>query len=594
MTEPAAATDCSSGRLRIALLAAAAIAAVALRVVWPTSDAYPRLSWSSALLTDEGFYIHNARNVVLFGRFSTDQFNNALIMPLLHVVQLGVFWAFGVGTIQARSITIVLGLLMLPPFYDAVHRALGERPAVVATLFLALGHVSLLYSRLALMDTPAAFLLVCSLWAWQLAYRGDRSAQGERSSAGTNLQTQARGALLGCGVLLAAVYMTRGLAAFVLPIPFILLKRRGAWTADAVALAAGLVGTMAIYFACWYLPHHIELARVNHYYLTRQLLPAGLPGLFHPIYLGLAGYQRGARPFLMRHAPAEMAGCLLALFALRKERDRQARWLLDFCALWLAAGVLLMCTISYAPSRYYVIFWPPLCVLAAYGVECLLRSETGSLPGGLWPTAAAVSVYVLQAAWMHAGPCRVLLAAVATVPLVIVRAATGRDRLFRGQRIAALVVGLWLVTNAIWLTDWARSVTYRQCGADAWLERHLPAGSVIIGAVAPGLCMNNHFRAVNVIEELCNDRDPVGDAVPRPVYVVILDERWRERWWDRKYPEIVSPSHRVHVFRRLLRKNFAIGLYWAGADGAGSARNLRPRNVDREPAWRISDGRQGW
>src|SRR4051794_7168818 len=60
--------------------------AFALRLAALDSDAYPRLSWSSALLTDEGFYIHNARNVVLFGTAQTDQFNNMLIMPTLHAV----------------------------------------------------------------------------------------------------------------------------------------------------------------------------------------------------------------------------------------------------------------------------------------------------------------------------------------------------------------------------------------------------------------------------------------------------------------------------------------------------------------------------
>src|SRR5438876_186795 len=55
--------------------------AIVLRLVALDSDPYARLSWSSALLTDEGFYIHNARNLVLFGTARTDEFNNMLIMP---------------------------------------------------------------------------------------------------------------------------------------------------------------------------------------------------------------------------------------------------------------------------------------------------------------------------------------------------------------------------------------------------------------------------------------------------------------------------------------------------------------------------------
>ena len=79
-----------------------AILCVILRVVALSSDAYPRLSWSSGLLTDEAYYLHNARNVVMFGDAQQDEWNNALIMPTLHVVQVGVFRTFGVGIVQAR------------------------------------------------------------------------------------------------------------------------------------------------------------------------------------------------------------------------------------------------------------------------------------------------------------------------------------------------------------------------------------------------------------------------------------------------------------------------------------------------------------
>ena len=97
---------------------------VLLRCAALDSDAYPRLSWSSALLTDEGFYLHNARNRVLFGHAQTDQFNNALIMPALDAVQTGVFHLFGVGAVQARAVSVTLGLLTLfGPLAFAAHGA---------------------------------------------------------------------------------------------------------------------------------------------------------------------------------------------------------------------------------------------------------------------------------------------------------------------------------------------------------------------------------------------------------------------------------------------------------------------------------------
>src|SRR5947209_744501 len=84
--------------------------AVTLRLMALRSDPYPSLDWSAGLLTDEGFYIHNARNVALFGHARTDEFNNMLLSPLLHYMQIGVFRLFGPGSGPARSISIVCGL----------------------------------------------------------------------------------------------------------------------------------------------------------------------------------------------------------------------------------------------------------------------------------------------------------------------------------------------------------------------------------------------------------------------------------------------------------------------------------------------------
>ncbi|HLV81030.1 MAG TPA: hypothetical protein VKT32_12150, partial [Chthonomonadaceae bacterium] len=99
---PAAAPEKKALRWIAALLAIALM--LALRLVALGSDPYARLSWSAAQLTDEGFYIHNARNLILFGHARTDGFNNALIMPTLHYVQVAVFSLFGVGAVQARMI----------------------------------------------------------------------------------------------------------------------------------------------------------------------------------------------------------------------------------------------------------------------------------------------------------------------------------------------------------------------------------------------------------------------------------------------------------------------------------------------------------
>src|SRR6266851_5768887 len=99
------------------------ILAIALRLIYLRSDPYLSLDWSAGQLTDEGFYIHNARNVALFGHARSDEFNNMLLSPWLHYLQVGAFSVFGVGSIQARLISVIASLLTLLIFWAAMKRA---------------------------------------------------------------------------------------------------------------------------------------------------------------------------------------------------------------------------------------------------------------------------------------------------------------------------------------------------------------------------------------------------------------------------------------------------------------------------------------
>src|SRR5688572_22464896 len=91
----------------------AILLAILLRVLFLSSDPYPHLDWSSGLLTDESFYAHNARNLALFGQARTDEFNNMLLSPVVHVLQSAVFSVFGPGYVQARLIPVIATLLAL-------------------------------------------------------------------------------------------------------------------------------------------------------------------------------------------------------------------------------------------------------------------------------------------------------------------------------------------------------------------------------------------------------------------------------------------------------------------------------------------------
>ena len=99
---------------------------------------------------------------------------------------------------------------------------------------------------------------------------------------------------------------------------------------------------------------------------SHQIQPHSWHSLGMNVRRGLIGGERGVVPFLLATLPVP---CLLAIWALTRRRTPADRYL----TLWLAGGLLFCLLSSYAPSRYYVLFLPPLAGLAARGLVELKR-----------------------------------------------------------------------------------------------------------------------------------------------------------------------------------------------------------------------------
>ena len=558
---------------------------VGLRCVALDSDAYPRLSWSSALLTDEGFYLHNARNRILFGHAQTDQFNNALIMPVLDAVQTGVFHLFGVGAVSARAISVVLGLLTLPVFCDALRRAFGLRTAGFGLLLLGLDHVSLLYSRLALMDTPAAFVLVCAFWLWV------RSGEGQEAGSGRK-----RIWLALCGLVLGVCYSVRGLGALVYPVPILLLggdlwrawrgRERGENSAGAgegraallglLSLVGGLIVALGVYGAVWYLPHRAELTRVNHYYLFDQLMPHSLNAVRQNVTRTLFGYERGCSSYLLHHAPVQFVLALMGLasWSIRGggvDMQNAPRRNAVYLGWWLLIAWTVFGIVRYAPPRYYVIFYPALTGIAALVlsdaaavVRTVLNHRTArTLLGGF------LTYHLCEAGLQHASGTAeaVLYGVTALVGIGLFCVQPGRLLGLHADFLRpTMVLAVWAAVNALWLGDWLTHLRYTQRDADRWLAANLPANSVLIGDAAPGLCLNSRFVAVSVIPGLCNDRRPLETFAASARYVVILDGQRNTDWWRSRYPDVIRSERLKRTFPRLI--NFEVTVYEVPTEAA--------------------------
>ena len=526
---------------------------VALRVVCLCSDPYPSLSWSSALLTDEGFYLHHARNAILFSQNLQDQFDNSLIMPLLDLAQRGVFSWFGVGFVQTRLISVFCSLFSILFLYGSLKNFAGRECAVAAAALYGLDHVTLLYSRMGLMDTPALLPILAGFYSFSCAchsFRNERHGEG-------NL------ALFLCGLCLIAGYATRGLSVLVFPAPLIALtffpfaekKQR---KKSFVLLLGGLLLGFALYFMFWMVPHRIELANVNRFYLTHQLLPGSPSQLLKNIGNAFFGVERGMFPFLLRHTPVLTIGTLLSLFTFFRERsEKPISPERIFLVSWVLVGWFLCSVISYSPSRYYVLFLPGMAALCTltFGEKVESKEVTPFSPFGI-KVLKAFCVYHLSLICLSAVPFSFGVAGVLAILISLLP--LNRLSAFLSSFVASnakrrkMFYTLWAIVNTGWLLHWSFTLSYTQRDSAQWLTTHLPANSVLYGDVASGLAPNLPFRVVPVIPGLSNEALPIiSPGSPR--FLLILDNPYLPKFWKERYSALIQPLQKVQTFPKIVK-----------------------------------------
>ena len=474
------------------LLAALFVLFAALRLFALDADPPPSLDWTSGIWTDEGFYTYAARNAVLFGG-TRDDFHPEVLSPVLNAVQEAVFRVFGAGLIQARAISVVCSLGALALFGDGLRRVWGPRVALAGLLFLGGDAVFVFYNRLALLETPAVLVVCAAFWAYTF--------------------NRPRGWVL-AGALAAGALAFKTTFLIFLPLPALvwLLCRAWrplGWYTLGVALGA------AAYWLGWGQAHGAEVVRLNHYYWTHQSQPRSLLEVGADLWRALFGPHRSVMGFLLSRSPVvtglALAGLVMgcrrgenegaassAPTVLARDTERLFQW-------WAVFGLGFLCLTRYAPTRYDLVVLPALAALAALSLR--------RLPLIWWKRAATVR--------------RVRAAALALFLCISL-----------GQW------GYWAVTRGYCTRDVSRE-----------LAQIVPPGVTLAGDWAPGLCLNNRVRAVPVLPDLANGRDPL--LTLKPGFVLVTQTPYPVQYWKRVAPSVVRPENvaarfRVHDYRLIL------------------------------------------
>ncbi|MGB2989385.1 MAG: hypothetical protein WBC98_05455, partial [Candidatus Zixiibacteriota bacterium] len=105
------------------------------------------LSWSQDVNTDPDQYTSFARSKALWGEW--DLFGRNLVLALnsaLTLISYLFFKLLGVGRWQANFVAASLSLLTLIFFYLAIKKGKDEKTALLATFFLGINYILVMYS----------------------------------------------------------------------------------------------------------------------------------------------------------------------------------------------------------------------------------------------------------------------------------------------------------------------------------------------------------------------------------------------------------------------------------------------------------------
>jgi hypothetical protein len=489
------------------------VAGAAARMTWLRSD--PAVAGGVGVVWhDEGAWAHNARNRALWGTWRTDDWNPVYVAPVFTALEYASFRAFGVGTWQARAVSVAAGLFAILAVFVGLDALAGRRAALVGAALLATNYVFVMWNRAALMESTVAAAMVVS-WA-ALALSDRRPALGlvAGAAAAAAWFTKASAAAIVAALVLTAalsIWHARGasLRAAVDVRQFDARRRRHA----ALWMLAGLAGVFLVIGLSFVLPHWTDYRFYNW-----QMSVERKPSYALHALVDRASWLPVVQRLFSKMGIEILFGALgLAAIAARWRTSRPADRLL---LLWLLIGVAELIVHDSGNERRYVMFVPVFVVAAARALTSTSTLVPASMANAPWRTRLlAVPVVALLAYLVFGTALRPLFAAdilaghlagivrltaalaVAATLLVVIgwrqtSATLGQRRV--PARAATVLVVLCLASDAWQFAAWARVRAHHNYDASVAIGRLLPAGTVVQGKLANGLSLDNRIRPMFV------------------------------------------------------------------------------------------------
>jgi 4-amino-4-deoxy-L-arabinose transferase-like glycosyltransferase len=529
---------------------------VVLRIVDIGADAWKDLDWGTGIWTDEGFYAHNARNQVLFGKAEQDGFNNYNLSPVLHAIQVVVFSQFGVGLVQARLISIIASLLTCGFLYAGVRNDFGPRAAAFSLMLLGLESSYILYNRLGLMESLGTLVIALAYYLWTL----DRPWSKFLS-----------------GFIAAAAFAVKTTFLIFLPAPVIALIIINKRDLRAIASSTwpyllGAAAFFGLYYGTWLGVHGAEVARMNNFYRTMQSQPRSFNQLLWMIRRAVIGYHFG---FLQRMETRStvflnlaLVGSIWSLFKVMQIGKSKSDEVIEgihkrllMHIVCFAAGVLFIFVSRYAPSRYFLVFHVSAAVVGGVLLsrftdvvkairEIVLLQRAMFVLVFLFGYHVLLPLYNIPELKKYSELLGVLTALSVTV--IAYRFRSGLSK----QLTPAFITAVFLATSVGQYTAWFLTRRHETQQASQWLTAQVGPNAIVAGDWAPNLGFGSKLRLPPVFKGLANDDDPIQTL--NVDFVLTGRTPYPKRMWSKLAPGLLTDENRVST---LMYHGYTIDLY---------------------------------
>jgi len=477
--------------------------ALLARFIFPLADPPLDLSWSGGYMADEGFWVHDARSIALFGEPASDQWHNRIVSPLIHYPVLLLFSLFGVKLLSVRIWAAILSIFSLF-FLDRIIRRLD--PSGYLFLAFAVNSTLVAFQRVAILESAVLPVALLTMWLWLLS----RENILRQSFISMDLIT---------GISAALIWQIKSTQLYMIPAvmlaTFLMEPSRKRARRAVFLQAAGVFIVSLIWFCFIRLPNKDLLAQYNSYYLSQQgrtIIDFLKNLLIQPIGI-----------YFSRLPVFFPAGVFLAFRLIFKGRFKFQPPVITFAWSWLITGILFMAPLGYRPFRYYLPLIIPTMIL---GWRCLVNKDQAETPGWITWLAGIATLLVVMAniplltdffitngKLLGIQPIAgfPIAASLICLPVtVVILLVKGRKNL-NHFKMPAIIFLMLLLSYSFQITDVTRRMLNRQYSimeTSTTLAEILPVKSVLAGQWAPELVMETPFRAVPVWKEFVNWEDP--------------------------------------------------------------------------------------